>query len=53
MTKVPMVDGVRIINRHKLYIFDAPLYVVATPTKNVVVYYDGDAIPEYLTQSAV
>jgi len=49
MNKVPMIDGVRRINRHELGRFEKPLYIVSTETKDVIVYYEGDSIPDYLT----
>jgi len=49
MSKVAKKNGVRSVNRHELGNYDAPLYVVATETKDVIVYYAGDTIPSYLT----
>ena len=47
--KVPLVDGVRIANRHELGNYETPLYKEATSGRNVICYYEGDDIPEYLT----
>ena len=47
--KVPFIDGQRIVNRHELGNYEVPLYKVATTSKEVVVYYEGDDIPEFLT----
>ena len=49
MMKVPEIDGVRIINRHLLYKYEQPLHKVATDGKMIIVFYEGDTIPEYLT----
>jgi hypothetical protein len=46
--QVPLTDGQRIVNRHELGNYEAPLYRVATNSKQVVVYYEGDNIPEFL-----
>lgn len=42
-------EGVRLVSRADLISYEKPLYKVATSNKQVIVYYEGDDIPDYLT----
>jgi hypothetical protein len=53
MIKVPEVNGSRSVDRCELYKYEKPLYKVATSGKQVVVYYEGDNIPAFLTAPPV